>query len=120
MTINAGVSNPHLWDGMTDPYLYKVVAILKNGGKEIDRVEDQFGFRNFYVDENKGFFLNGKHLKLRGVSRHQDWAGIASALTKENHITDLNIIQEMGVNALRLAHYPQAHFMFEEADRRGF
>ena len=120
VTINAGVSNPHLWDGMADPYLYKVVAILKKGGKEIDRVEDQFGFRNFYVDENKGFFLNGKHLKLRGVSRHQDWAGIASALTKENHITDLNIIQEMGVNALRLAHYPQAHFMFEEADRRGF
>ena len=118
--INVGVDHPHLWDGMADPYLYKVVAVLLKGGKEMDRVEDQFGFRNFYVDENKGFFLNGKHLKLRGVSRHQDWAGIASALTKENHLTDLNIIQEMGVNALRLAHYPQAHFMFEEADRRGF
>lgn len=120
VVINAGVDNPHLWDGMADPYIYKVVAVLKKGGQEIDRVEDQFGFRNFYVDENKGFFLNGKHLKLRGVSRHQDWAGLASALTKENHIADLNIIQEMGVNALRLAHYPQAHFMFEEADRRGF
>ena len=120
VTINAGVEKPHLWDGVADPYLYKVVAILKKGGKEIDRVEDQFGFRNFYVDENKGFFLNGKHLKLRGVSRHQDWAGIASALTKENHLADFEIFKEMGVNSLRLAHYPQAHFMFEEADRRGY
>ena len=118
--INVGVENPHLWDGVADPYLYKVVAVLYKSGKEIDRVEDQFGFRNFYVDENKGFFLNGKHLKLRGVSRHQDWAGIASALTKENHLADFEIFKEMGVNSLRLAHYPQAHFMFEEADRRGY
>lgn len=117
--INVGLDRPHLWNGMQDPYLYKVVTVLKRAGKEIDRVEDHIGLRSFYIDENKGFFLNGKHLKLRGVSRHQDWAGLASALKRENHLADFDIMQEMGVNSIRLAHYPQAHFMFDEADRRG-
>lgn len=117
--INMEVENPHLWNGLADPYLYKVVTVLTRGGKEIDRVEDNIGLRYFHIDTDKGFFLNGKHLKLRGVSRHQDWAGLASALTKKEHLTDLDLIQEMGVNSMRLAHYPQAHFMFEEADRRG-
>lgn len=119
-TFTVSIDQPHRWNGMEDPYLYKVYAILQQGGEELDRMEDTIGLRTFYLDPDKGFFLNGKHVKLRGVSRHQDWAGIASALKKENHLKDLDIIQEMGVNALRLAHYPQAHFMFHEADRRGF
>lgn len=119
-TVNFAIDRPHRWNGMKDPYLYTLVVSLRRAGKEIDRVEDHFGLRDFYIDSDKGFFLNGEHLKLRGVSRHQDWAVIASALTRENHLKDLDIIQEMGANALRLAHYPQAHFMFEEADRRGF
>jgi len=117
---DVGIDNPHLWNGVEDPYLYKIVTVLKRNGKEIDRVEENTGFRTFYVDPDKGFFLNGKHLKLRGVCRHQDWAGIASALTKENHLVDYSFFEEMGVNALRLAHYPQAHFMFQEADRQGY
>ncbi|MBR5716578.1 MAG: DUF4982 domain-containing protein [Bacteroidales bacterium] len=117
--LNVGIDRPHLWNGMADPYLYKTVTILRRDGKEIDRVEDTIGLRYFWVDKDKGFFLNGKHLKLRGVSRHQDWAQYASALTNEQHDADLDIIQEMGVNSLRLAHYPQAHHMFYEADRRG-
>ena len=117
--LNVSIDRPHLWNGMADPYLYKTVTILRRDGKEIDRVEDTIGLRYFWVDKDKGFFLNGKHLKLRGVSRHQDWAQYASALTNEQHNADLDIIQEMGVNSLRLAHYPQAHHMFYEADRRG-
>lgn len=117
--MNFEVENPHLWNGTDDPYLYKVVTTLTRGGKEVDRVEDQIGLRYYHIDTDKGFFLNGKHLKLRGVSRHQDWAGKASALTKTEHLKDLDLIEEMGVNSIRLAHYPQAHFMFEEADRRG-
>jgi len=117
---NVGIDNPHLWNGVEDPYLYKTVTVLKRNGKEIDRVEESTGIRSFYIDADKGFFLNGKHLKLRGVCRHQDWDGVASALTKENHLADYSFFEEMGVNALRLAHYPQAHFMFEEADRQGY
>jgi beta-galactosidase len=118
--INVDIDNPHLWNGIKDPYLYKTVTVLTRNGKEIDRVEENIGVRYFYVDADKGFFLNGEQLKLRGVCRHQDWAGVASALTKENHLTDYSFFDEIGANSLRLAHYPQAHFMFEEADRRGY
>ena len=117
--INVAIDRPHLWNGTADPYLYKVVTVLKRDGKEVDRVEDTIGLRYFWIDKDKGFFLNGRPLKLRGVSRHQDWEQYASALKKEQHDTDLDIIQEMGVNSIRLAHYPQAHYMFYEADRRG-
>jgi beta-galactosidase len=118
--VNVDIDNPHLWNGIKDPYLYKTITVLTRNGKEIDRIEEYFGVRYFYVDADKGFFLNGEHLKLRGVSRHQDWAGVASALTKENHLADFSFFDEIGANSLRLAHYPQAHFMFEEADRRGY
>lgn len=118
--INLSVAHPHLWQGTADPYLYKVVAVMKRNGKEIDRVEDKTGFRSYYIDNEKGFFLNGKHLKLHGVARHQEWAGIATALKKENHDIDLNLMEDMGINAVRMAHYPQAQYMMSEADRRGF
>lgn len=117
---NLAVDRPHLWNGKADPYLYTAVVTLLKDGVEVDRVEEPVGLRYYHVDREKGFFLNGQHLKLQGVSRHQDWDGLASALTKENHLTDFDFFDEMGVNSLRLAHYPQAHFMFEEADRRGY
>jgi beta-galactosidase len=120
VVFNAHLDNPHLWNGVKDPYLYKTVTILKRNGKEIDRVEENIGIRSYYVDSNKGFFLNGEHLKLRGVSRHQDWPRLASALTEKNHLVDFSFFEEVGANALRLAHYPQAQFMFHEADKRGF
>ena len=115
-----GFDNPHLWNGKDDPYLYNAVTVLKKDGKEIDRIEEKIGFRYFWVDPDQGFFLNGKHLKLQGVCRHQDWRGLATALTQENHLADYDLFDEIGANALRLAHYPQAKFMFQEADRRGY
>jgi beta-galactosidase len=120
VSFNIGIDKPHLWNGVKDPYLYKTVTVLKRNGHEVDRIEENIGIRTFYVDPNKGFFLNGEHLKLRGVCRHQDWDSIASALTEKNHLADFALFKEMGVNALRLAHYPQAKFMFQEADRSGF
>ena len=119
-TIVADIAEPHLWNGRQDPYLYKTVTVLKRDGVEIDRVEEEIGLRYFSVDPEKGFFLNGKHLKLHGVCRHQDWADIAVALTEQHHMTDFDFFDEMGVDALRLAHYPQAKRMFQEADRRGY
>lgn len=120
VVINANLDNPHLWNGVKDPYLYKTVSSLKKNGKEIDRVEENIGLRYFFIDPEKGFFLNGEHLKLRGVCRHQDWDSLASALTEKEHLADYSFFKEMGANALRLAHYPQAKFMFQEADRNGF
>ena len=117
---NASIDNPHLWNGIADPYLYKTQTVLKRKGREIDRVEENIGIRYYYVDSSKGFFLNGEHLKLRGVCRHQDWDSVASALTEKNHLADFDFFGELGVNALRLAHYPQAQFMFREADKKGY
>ena len=118
--VSLHIDQPHLWNGVADPYLYQAVAVLRRNGVELDRVDDHVGLRTFYLDADRGFFLNGSHLKLHGVSRHQDWAGVASALTEEHHRCDNEYFSEMGVNAIRLAHYPQAKFMFQEADRRGF
>ena len=56
---------------MKDPYLYKGVVILRKDGKEIDRREEEIGFRYFHADAEKGFFLNGKPYRLNGVNRHQ-------------------------------------------------
>ena len=120
VVFNAYVDNPHLWNGVKDPYLYKTITTLKRNGKEIDRVEENIGIRYYYIDPDEGFYLNGEHLKLRGVCRHQDWSGIASALTEKEHLADFAYFGELGVNALRLAHYPQAKFMFQEADRNGY
>jgi beta-galactosidase len=117
---NVGIDQPHMWNGVKDPYLYKTVTVLKRKGKEIDRVEENIGIRSYYIDANKGFFLNGEHLKLRGVCRHQDWDSLASAITEKQHLTDFKFFGELGVNALRLAHYPQAQFMFSEADKHGY
>jgi len=114
------IASPHLWNGRSDPYLYTTVTSVKRGDKEIDSYEEPIGLRYYSIDPDKGLFLNGEHLKLRGVSRHQDFEGVASAMTQEMHMKDFDLFEEMGVNALRLAHYPQAHFMFYEADRRGF
>lgn len=113
------VKRPHLWNGRHDPHLYQAVVILTKDGKEIDRREEHIGFRYFSVDPDKGFFLNGKPYRLNGVSRHQDRAERSVALRQCDHDEDLNLIEEMGCTAVRLAHYPQAKYMHQEMDKRG-
>ncbi|WP_080902899.1 glycoside hydrolase family 2 protein [Parabacteroides sp. Marseille-P3160] len=113
------LKNPHLWNGRKDPFLYKVEVSLLSGGKEVDRIVQPLGLRFYHVDENKGFFLNGEPLKLRGVCRHQDRAERGNALWKEHHEEDAAIMAEMGVNAVRLSHYPQASYFYELMDRYG-
>ena len=97
------LKNPHRWNGVADPFLYTLTASVGE-----DSVTETFGVREIAFDANKGFFLNGKHLPLRGVCRHQEWEGLGSALTQKEHERDVEIMREMGANAVRLAHYPQA------------
>lgn len=114
------VENPILWNGMKNPYLYTLKATLTEGGKVIDETQLRFGFREITFDSDKGCFLNGEYIKLRGVSRHQDREAVGNALTLENHIEDLEIIKSMGVNSLRLAHYQQAGEFYDLCDEMGF
>lgn len=113
------VDSPVLWNGIENPYLYTLSARLKKGDEVIDEVKDTFGFREFEFDSEKGFFLNGKHLKLKGVSRHQDREFMGNALTAKEHKEDIDLICEVGANSIRLAHYQHDEKFYEECDKRG-
>lgn len=113
------IENPHLWNGRKDPFMYRTEVTLLSGGKEIDKVVQPLGLRFYHIDTEKGFFLNGEHLKLHGVCRHQDRAERGNALYKEHHEEDAAIIAEMGTNAIRLAHYPQATYFYDLMDQYG-
>ena len=111
--------NPRLWNGREDPFMYQTVITLVKDGKEIDKVEQPLGLRYYATDADRGFFLNGKHLPLHGVCRHQEWAEVGNALRPMHHEEDTRLMLELGVNAIRLAHYPQATYMYDLMDRNG-
>ena len=119
ITIPIKIDNPHLWNSTTDPYLYSVRVQLTKNEKIIDEVIQPLGLRYFHVDPNKGVFLNGKHIQLRGVCRHQDRPELGNALAPFHHKEDIEIIREMGANALRMSHYPQDPYMYELSDTEG-
>ena len=108
------LENPHLWNGVEDPYLYTVE--LSAGD---DDVMTEVGFRYYSIDREKGFSLNGKPYPLRGVSMHQDMDGKATALTYEDYDRDYETVRELGCNFLRLAHYPHNDYAFRLCDRMG-
>lgn len=113
------LKNPHLWNGRQDPFLYQTEITVSRNGQMIDRIVQPLGLRFFHVDPDKGFFLNGEHLSLRGVCRHQDRSEVGNALRPQHHDEDLALMLEMGVNAVRLAHYPQATYFYDLMDRNG-
>lgn len=111
---------PHLWQGVDDPYLYHCSATLVYRNESVDEVETRFGIRSFRVDPEKGFFLNGKPMMLRGVSRHQDRLYLGNALTREQHYEDAALIREIGANTVRLAHYQHSRDFYDACDEYGF
>lgn len=107
-----------LWDTET-PTLYYVESQLKESGKLLDILTQPLGFRWFHFDADKGFFLNGKHVKLMGANRHQDRIPYGNALNNDMHRQDMQLLKNMGANFLRNAHYPQATEILDNADRLG-
>jgi len=112
------IQNPHLWSP-NDPYLYSVKTVLKSDNNVIDEEYNPLGIRWYRFDPDQGFFLNGHHLTLRGVSRHQFYPGLGNALPQQLQIRDLEMIKEMGANFVRLAHYPQDQSVLRAADKMG-
>lgn len=110
----------HLWQGVEDPYLYRCIASLIYRNETVDQVETAFGIRSFYVDPEKGFFLNGKPMMLRGVARHQDRLYQGWALTRKEHYEDAALIKEIGANTVRLAHYQHSQDFYDACDEYGF
>lgn len=115
----ARIEEAHLWQGVQDPYLYSVEALLTEHNETLDAVQANLGVRTYSVDPQKGFFLNGVLTPLRGVSRHQDRLGLGNALTKEQHEQDVALIREVGANTVRLAHYQHSQYFYDACDRAG-
>lgn len=108
------IKKPRLWNGLQDPHLYTVEVQFDK-----DKVQETFGLRFFTVDENNRFWLNGKQLQLRGVGRHQDFAGVGNAIHRQQMEKDIELMLEMGVNSVRLTHYPHDPYFLDLCDRAG-
>lgn len=113
------VSNPHLWSD-TDPYLYKVVTTILLGNKTVDQYETTAGLRYFSFDKDKGFSLNGKPLKIRGVCNHHDLGALGAAFNVRAAERQLEMLKEMGCNGLRTSHNPPAEELLNLCDKMGF
>ena len=113
------ITKPELWSP-ENPALYTVkTSIYDANGKVLDNNTTRIGLRWFSVDPDKGFFLNGEHLKLRGVNRHQDEWPVGVALNDEAHRRDMKLIKDFGANFVRLAHYPQDDAVLDACDELG-
>ncbi len=116
---NFTIKNAHKWHGRKDPYLYTAVAELVEDGVVLDTVSARFGCRSYQIDPERGFILNGEEYPLRGVSRHQDRWGKGNALSREDHVEDMDLICEVGATTIRLAHYQHDQFFYDLCDERG-
>jgi len=119
------LAHPHLWNGRRDPYLYTVRLELRpvaaNGAKGLlaDAVEQPLGLRNFSVDPDRGFILNGSHLDLHGFNRHQDRIDKGWAISAADEAEDFAFVLESGATAMRMAHYQQSDSWYGRCDRAG-
>ncbi|MBP5865099.1 glycoside hydrolase family 2 protein [Streptomyces sp. LBUM 1476] len=117
------ISNPHLWNGLADPYLHNAgveIHDVTGGGDQItDVVTERLGLRSIAVDANTGFRLNGSHLHLHGVNLHQGRAGKGWAISDADHTQDFDLISEIGANTVRMAHYQHDQKDYNLADERG-
>lgn len=113
------IENVHLWHGIVDPYLYKIVAKIVKDNVVLDEINCNCGVRTFKFDSKKGFFLNGKLYPLHGVSRHQDRKALGNAISYEMMKEDMELIKEIGANTIRLAHYQHNQYFYDLCDKEG-
>jgi beta-galactosidase len=116
---NTTIANPHLWNGLYDPYLYQVFVEVWNGSSVVDVVAQPLGFRYFSVNPANGFFLNGQHYDLHGVDMHQDWLNCGWALTNAQRVTNFMFLKEIGATAVRLSHYQHHDETYQLGDQNG-
>jgi len=113
------ITRPHLWNGLSDPYLYQTFTEVWKGSKVVDLVAQPLGFRYFSVDANKGCFLNGRYYDLHGVNMHQDWLDRGWAITDVQRNTNFILLKEIGATAVRLSHYEHNDHTYQLADQNG-
>lgn len=112
------LKNPELWS-LENPYLYRVVSVLKSENQIIHQTKTRFGIKSVQFDAKEGFFLNGKHIKIQGTNNHQDHAGIGSALPDYMQYYRIKLLKEMGSNAYRSSHHAPTPELLEACDSLG-
>ncbi|UTA48655.1 glycoside hydrolase family 2 protein [Simiduia sp. 21SJ11W-1] len=113
------IESPQLWSPAS-PYLYTLsVTLLDADGVAVHSQSHPVGFRWFEMRDGEGFFLNGERLLLRGTHRHEEHAGVGAAMSNAQHRADMAQMKALGVNFVRLAHYPQDPEVYRAADELG-
>lgn len=113
------VENPRLWS-VDRPARYRAETRVKSQGKIVDRYQTTFGIRKFHFDRERGFFLNGRHLKILGVCEHHDLGALGAAVNKRAIERRLEMLKNMGVNAIRTSHNPPSPELLQLTDKMGF
>ncbi|HTO05308.1 MAG TPA: beta-galactosidase GalA [Opitutus sp.] len=119
VTQEIALSRSTLWSPQ-NPYLYRLRSTVTAHEKIVDQVITHFGVRHVRFDAQRGFFLNGRPLKLQGVNMHQDHAGVGVAMPDRLFTWRLERLKEVGCNAIRMSHNPVTPFLLDECDRLGF
>ncbi|HOD11278.1 MAG TPA: glycoside hydrolase family 2 TIM barrel-domain containing protein, partial [Flavobacterium sp.] len=116
--VNITVEKPILWS-LENPYLYKMTTSIIQNNEIVDTYQTTFGIRTIRFDANEGFFLNGKHVKIKGSNNHQDHAGVGAAIPDALQEYRLKILKSFGSNAYRCAHNPPTPELLDACDRLG-
>lgn len=116
------LKNPRLWGPppTQNPNLYQIKTIVLFNGKPVDQYETRFGIRTLEYDAGKGLIINGEHIYIKGVNQHHDLGALGAAFNTRAAERQLEILREMGCNAIRTAHNPPAPELLELTDRMGF
>ena len=113
------VESPIFWS-VEKPELYTAVTEISVDDKIVEQYKTNFGIRDFKFDLNKGFILNGKSVKIKGVCMHHDLGPLGAAINTRAIERQLEILKEMGVNGIRTAHNPPAPELLDLCDKMGF
>jgi hypothetical protein len=116
--LHTQIASPKLWTAET-PNLYCVQVCLRQNGKTIHEISQQFGFRTFEVRDGDGLYLNGERIVLKGCDRHSFWPDSGRCLSQAVQRLDIETIKDMNMNAVRMSHYPPDADFLDLCDKRG-
>ena len=117
--LDVTVKDPVLWD-INAPGLYRAIVTVSQGNEIVDSYETNFGFRTINFTPREGFYLNGKKVEIKGVCNHHDLGALGAAFNIRAAERQLEILKEMGCNAIRTSHNPPAPELLDLCDRMGF
>jgi len=119
---STSLSNPKLWDPLPaqQPNLYSAITTLQVNGITVDEYETRFGIRSLEFNPEKGILVNGEHIQIKGVNQHHDLGALGAAFNVRAAERQLELLREMGCNAIRMAHNPPAPELLELTDKMGF